>query len=150
MLWQTQCISKATAFPVVMCGCESWTIKNAVSAKEWTFSNCSAGEDSWEVPWTARRSNQSILKKNQPWIFIGRTDAEAPILWPPDTKSQFVRKDPEAGKDWKQNKRAADDEMVRQYHQLNEHGFEQTPGDSGGQRSQTCHSPCVCIEMDST
>ena len=52
------------------------------------------------VPWTARRSNQSILKEINPArIFIGRTDAEAPILWPPDAKSQLIGKDPDAGKD---------------------------------------------------
>ena len=55
-------------------------------------------------------------KGNQPWVFIGRTDAEAetPILWPPDVKSQLTGKDPDAGKDWTQKaKRAAEDEMVR-------------------------------------
>ena len=54
-------------------------------------------------------------KENQPWIFIERTDAEAeaPILWPPDVKSQLIGKDPDAGKDWRQKKRAAEDEMVR-------------------------------------
>ena len=51
------------------------------------------------VPWTARRSNQSPWR-NQPWIFTGRTDAEAPILWPPDAKSRLTGKDPHAGKDW--------------------------------------------------
>ena len=54
-------------------------------------------------------------KGNQPWIFIGRADAEAPILWPADTKSWFTEKDPDAGKNWRQKeKRAAEDEMVRQ------------------------------------
>ena len=67
------------------------------------LSNC-AGED-WRrllrVPWTARRSNQSILKENNPEIFIGKTDAEAesPVLWPPDIKSRLIGKDPAAGKD---------------------------------------------------
>ena len=59
------------------------------------------------VPWTARRSNQSILKENQPWIFTGRTDAEAkvPTLWPPDVKNQLIRKDHDAGKDWRQEEK---------------------------------------------
>ena len=62
--------------------------------------NCAAGEDSClGLPWTARRSNQSILKENQLSIFIGRTDAETPILWPSDAKSQLTGKDPKAGKD---------------------------------------------------
>ena len=50
-------------------------------------------------------------KGNQPWILIGRTDAEAPILWSPDVKSQCIEKDPDAGKNWKQKKRVAEDEM---------------------------------------
>ena len=59
------------------------------------------------VLWTARRSNQSILKGNQSWIFIGRTDAEAetPILWPPDAKSWLIWKDPDAGKDWRREEK---------------------------------------------
>ena len=54
------------------------------------------------------------LKENQPWILIGRTDAEAeaPTLWPPDVKSQLTGKDPDAGKDWRQEKEATEDEMV--------------------------------------
>ena len=66
-------------------------------------------------------------KGNQSWIFIGRTDAnaEAPILWPPDGKNLLIRKDPDAGKDWKQKKGLVEDEMVRYYHQLNGHESEQ-------------------------
>ena len=62
-------------------------------------------------------------KESQPQIFIGRTDtkAEAATLWPPDMKSQLIGKDPDAGKDWKQKKRVAEDEMVKQQHQLNGH-----------------------------
>ena len=96
------CLVKAMVFPVVMYGCESWTIKKA---ERWII-------DSFElwywrrlmrVPWIAKRSKQSILKY-KPWIFIGRTEteAEASTLWPPDTKSQLIGKDPDAGKDWRQ------------------------------------------------
>ena len=73
-------------------------------------------------------------KGNQPWIFTGRTDAEAEasILWPPDVKSWLTGKDPDAGKDWGQEeKAAAEDEMVREHHRLSGHEFEQTPGDTG-------------------
>ena len=64
--------------------------------------------------WTAKRSNESILKDINQWMFIGRTEAEAPILWPPDTKSQLTGKDPEAGKEWRQKEKgAAEDEIVR-------------------------------------
>ena len=71
-------------------------------------------------------------KENQPWLFIGRTDAEAeaPILWPPDVKSWLIWKDPEAGKDWRQEKKGTrEDEMVELHHRLNGHEFQQTPGD---------------------
>ena len=71
-------------------------------------------------------------KGNQPWIFIGRTDAkaEAPILWLPDGKSQFMGKDPDAGKDWGQEKKGAiENEVVEWCHRLNGHELEQTPGD---------------------
>ena len=74
-------------------------------------------------------------KENQPWIFNGRIDAEAeaPILWPPDVKSQLIGKDPDAGKDWEQEeKRLMEDEKVGWHHQLNRHEFEQTLGDSEG------------------
>ena len=66
-------------------------------------------------------------KGNQSWIFIGRTDAEAeaPILWPPDAKGQLIGKDPHAGKDWGQEKRATEDEMVGWHHWLNKHELEQ-------------------------
>ena len=80
------------------------------------------------VPWTARRSNQSILKEiNQSWIFAGRTDAkdETPILWPPDVKNWLIWKDPDAGKDWRwEEKGMTEDEMVRWHHQLDGHEFE--------------------------
>ena len=75
------------------------------------------------VSWTARRSKQSILKGNQPWILIGRTDAELQI-WPPDSKSSLIGKDPDAGKDWRQKEKGmTEDEMVKEHHQLNGHEF---------------------------
>ena len=82
-------------------------------------------------------------KGNQPWIFIGRTDAEveAPTLWSPDAKSQLIGKDPDAGKDWGQEKRVSEDDMVGWHHWLNGHVFERTPGDSEGQGSLVCCSP---------
>ena len=72
------------------------------------------------------------LKGNQPWIFIGRTDAdaEAPILWTPDVKSQLIGKDPDAGKNWRQKEKGtAEDEMVGWYHLFNGHELGQTSGD---------------------
>ena len=95
---------KAMVFPVVMYGCESWTIKKAKRWRTDVF-------EPWcwrrllKVPWTARRSNQS--EGNQSWIFIGRTDAEAetPILWLLDEKNQLIGKNPDAGKDWRREER---------------------------------------------
>ena len=71
----------------------------------------------------------SPKRKWKPWLFIGRTDAEAPILWPPDVKSWFAGKDPDAGKDWGQEKWVTEEETVGQYHWLNGHEFEQALGD---------------------
>ena len=91
-------------------------------------------------------------KGNQPWIFIGRTDAEAeaPIFWPPDEKSQLIGKDPDAGKDWRQEEKGTtEDEMVGWQHQLNGHEFEQTLGDSERQGSLACCSPWGHKQSDS-
>ena len=95
-------------FPVVMYRWGSWIIKKAEHQRIDVF-------ELWcwrkllRVPWTAKRSNQSILKENQPWIFIGSTDAEAetPILWPPDVKSQLIGKEPFAWKVWEHEKKQA-------------------------------------------
>ena len=100
-------IVKAVVFPVVLYGCESWTIKKAEWRRTHTF-KLWCWRRLLRVPWTARRSNQSTLKKNQSWIFTERTDAEAPILWPPDGKSWLIRKNLDAGKDWRQKEKGDD------------------------------------------
>ena len=90
---------------------------------------------------------------NQSGIFIVRTDAEAeaPILWPPDTMSRLIRKDPDAGKDRRQEKKGTtEDEMVGWHHQLNRREFEQALGDGEGQGSLVCCSPWGCTESDMT
>ena len=81
-------------------------------------------------------------KRNRPWIFIGRTDAEAEatILWPPDAKNWLTGKDTDAGKDWKQKKGMTEDETVGWYHRLNGHEFEQAPGVDDGQENLACYS----------
>ena len=84
------------------------------------------------------------LKGNQPWIFIGRTDAEAetPILWPPDVKNWLVWKDPDAGKDWRQEEKGTtEDEMVGWHHRFSEHEFEEALEDGDGQEGLACCSP---------
>ena len=92
-------------------------------------------------------------KGNQSWIFIGSTDAEAetPILWPPDAKNWLIWKDPDAGKDWRQEEMGmTEEEMVGWHHQLNGHEFEQAPGVGDGQENLTCCSPWGCKETETT
>ena len=76
-------------------------------------------------------------KGNESWMFFGRLDAEAeaPLLWPPDGKSQLIGKDPDAGNDWRQEKGMAEDEVVGWHHWLNGHEFEQAPKVGDGQGS---------------
>ena len=92
-------------------------------------------------------------KGNQPWIFLGRTDAEAeaPILWLPDVKNWLIGKDPKAGKDLREEEKGmTEDEMIGWHHQLNGHEFEQALGDGEGQESLMCCSPCGHRELDTT
>ena len=107
-------IVKSMVFPVIIYGCENWTIKKAERWRTDAFElQCWRGL--FRVPWTTGRSNQSVLKEINK-ILNGRTDAEnkAPILWPPDAKSRLNGIDPDAGKDQRQKeKSAAEDEMVR-------------------------------------
>ena len=90
-------------------------------------------------------------KENQSWVLIGRTDAEAeaPVLWPPGAMNRLLRKDPDAGKDWKQEKGLTEDEMVRWHHWLDRYKFEQVLGDGEGRESLTC-SPRGHKESDTT
>ena len=83
-------------------------------------------------------------KENQSWIYTGRTDAEAeaPILWPPDEKSWLIGKDPDAGKDWRQEEKGTtEDESVGWHYHLKGHEFEPALGEDEGQRSLVCCSP---------
>ena len=101
---------------------ESWVPKN------WCFSTVVL-EKTLESPLDSKDIQLVHPKGNQSWIFIGRTDAEAetPILWPPDVKNWLTEKDPDAGKDWRQEEKGmTEDEMVGWYHQLNGHEFEWT------------------------
>ena len=92
-------------------------------------------------------------KEDESWVFIGRNDAEAEtaVLWPPDAKNWLIRKDPDAGKDWRQKEKwATEDEMVWWHHWLNEHEFEQTLEDGEGQGSPAGCIPCGRKELDMT
>ena len=90
-------------------------------------------------------------KRNQSWIFIGRTDAEAEttILWPPDRKNWLIGKDPDAGEDWRQEEKGAtEDEMIGWHHRLYGREFEQASGVGDGQGSPACCSPWSCKKSD--
>ena len=106
-----------------------------LSAKGLMVLNCGFGEDS-ESPLDCKEIQPVHTKGDQSWIFIGRTDAEAetPILWPPDGKNWLIGKDPDAGKDWRQEEKGTtEDEMVGWHHRLNGHGFWWTLGVGDGQ-----------------
>ena len=122
---------------------ESWTLKNWC-LELWFWRRL------LRVPWTARRSNQ-ILKGDQSWVFIGRTDAEAetPILGPPDV-NWLIGKDPYAGQGWMQEKGTTEDEMVGWHHGLDGHEFEQALGVGDGQGSLACCSPWGHKDSDTT
>ena len=118
------CLVKAMVFPVVMYGCERWTIKKAEHWKSdafelWYWRRLLSPLDCKEIQPVHPKGNQS-------WIFIGRTDveAEAPILWPLDAKSWLIWKDPDAGKDWSWEKGMTENERVGWYHRLNGPEFE--------------------------
>ena len=132
-----------------MYGCESWTI-NKAECQSWCFRTL-VMERTLENPLDRKEIKPVNPKRNQSWIFIGRTDGEAPILWPPAVKSRLIGKDPDAGKDWGQEEKGVtEDEMVRWHHRLNGHKFEQTPRDSEGQGSLACCSPSGLKKSDTT
>ena len=127
-------------FPVVMYGCESWTVKKAERQRIDAF-------ELWcwrkllRVPWTARRSNLSILKEISPRVFIGRNDAKAEtsVLWPPHVQSWLIGKDSDAGRDWWQEEEGmTEDEMAGWHHRLDGCEFEWTPGVGDGQGGLAC------------
>ena len=133
---------KPVVFPVVMYGCEL-DHKEGWAPKNWCFWVVVL-EKTLENPLDWKEIKLVNSKGNQSWIFILRTDVEAdtPILWPPDVKSHLTGKDPGAGKDWGlKEKRAAEDETVGWHPWLNKHEFEQSLGDSEGQRCLACCSP---------
>ena len=123
-----------------------------MSTEELMLLNCGVGEDSWESL-DCKEIKPVNPKGNQSWIFIGRTDAEAetPVLWPPDVKNWLIGKDPDAGKDWRQEEKGTtEDEMAGWHHWLDGCESERTLGDSEGQGSLACDSPRGHKELDGT
>ena len=145
-------VVKAMVFPVVMY--EMWELnyKESWAPKNWCFWTVVL-EKTLKSPSDCKEIIPVNPKGNQPWIFIGRTDAEAEalILWPPYEKSWLTGKDPDAGKDWRrEEKGTTEDKMVRWHRRLNGHEFGQIWGDSEGQRSLMCGSSWSCKESDMT
>ena len=116
-----------------------WVLKN------WCFQTVVL-EKTLESPLQCKEIKPVNPKGNQPWIYIERTDAkaEAPILWPPDAKKQLIGKYPDAGENWRQEKRVTEDEMVGWHYWLNRYEFEQTTGDSEEQGSLASYSSWSC------
>ena len=136
-------IVKAMVFPVVLYGCESWTIKKA---QHWRI-------DALESPLDCKEIQPVHPKGYQSWVFIGGTDVEAetPILRPPDVESWFIWKDPDAGKDWGQKEKGTtEDEMVGWHHRHNGHGFGWSPGVGDRQGGLVCCGSWGCEESDMT
>ena len=138
---------KAMVFPVVMYGCESWIIKKAEC---WRID----GFELWagellRVPWTARKSNWSILKEISPEYSLEglmlklKLQYFGHLIW-------LIGRDPDAGTDRRQDKGTTEDEMVGWHHWLDGHEFEQAPGDGEGQRNLACFSPWGRKESDTT
>ena len=132
--------------------CESWTVKKAERQRLDAF-------ELWcwrrllRVPWTARRSNQSVLKEISPRCSLEglMLKLKLPILWPPDTKSWLIGKAPDAWKDWGQEEKGmTEDEIVGWHHRLDGHGFEWTPGVGDGRGGLACCSSWGCKESDTT
>ena len=145
-------VFKAMVFSVVRYRCESWDHKVGWVPKNRCF-QIVVLEKTLESPLDSKEIKPVNPKGNQPWIFIWRTDAKAAtlILWPPDVKSQLIRKDPDAGKDWRQKEKGTTEgEMVGWHHQLNGHEFQQALRNGERQGSLACWSPWGHKESDMT
>ena len=130
------CLVKAMVFPAVMYGCEGLTIRTAegrrINAfKLWCWTRL------LRVPWTARRSNQSILKEISPEYSLEGLMFKLKLQYwkkKPDVKNWLIGKDPDSGKDWRQEEKGMTEDKVAGWHpQLNGHEFEQAPGVGDGQ-----------------
>ena len=140
---------EAMVFPVVMYGCESWTVKKA---ERWRI-------DAFElwcwrtllrVPWTARRPNQSILKETSPGCSLGGLMLRLKLQYFGHVKSWLIGKDPDAGRDWGQEKGTTEDEMAGWHHWLDGHEFEWTLGVGDGQGGLACCDSWGRKESDTT
>ena len=121
----------------------TWGVESSCWMVGWCFRTVVL-EKTLESPLDSKETKSVNPKGNQLWIFIGRTDAESPIVWPPDVNSQFIGKDPDAGKDWRQEEKGmTEDETVWCHHQLNGREFEQALGDGEAEGSLACCTPWI-------
>jgi len=124
---------------------ESWALEN------WCFWTVVL-EKTLESPLDCKEV-RLVHPKDQSWVFIGRTDAEAesPILWPPHAQTWLIRKDPDAGRDWGQEEKGTtEDEIAGWHHRLDGHESEWTPGVGDGQAGLACCDSWGCKESDTT
>ena len=146
------CLVKAMVFPVVMYGCENWTIKKAECRRIDAFELwCWRRHLTWTLD--CKEIQPVHPKGDQSWGFIGRVDVEAEtaILWPPDVKSWLIWKDPDAGRDWGQEEKGTtEDKMAGWHHRLHGREFEWTPGDGDGQGGLACCDSWGHKESDTT
>ena len=140
-------------FPVVMYRCDSWTVKKAECQRIDAF-EVWCWRSLLRVPWTARRSNQSILKEISPGCSLERLMLKlntTPILWPPHAKSWLTGKDSDAWRDWGQEEKGTtEDEMAGWNHRLDGREFEWTPGFGDGQGGLACCDSWGRKESDTT
>ena len=123
-----------------------------LSTEELMLLNCGIGEDT-ESPLDCKEIQPVHSKGEQSWVFFGRNDAKAetPILWPPHVNGWLTGKDPEAGRDWGQEKKGTiEDEMTGRHHWLDGHEFEWTAGIGDGQGGLACCNSWGCKELDTT
>ena len=127
--------------------------KKKLNAEELMLLSCVMLEKTLERPLDFKEIQPVHPKGDQSWVFIARNDAKAetPVLWPPHEKSWLIGKDPDAGKDWRQEEKGTtEDEMVGWYHRLNGHEFELTPGVGDGKGGLACCSPWGRKELNMT
>ena len=127
--------------------CISFFYKESWAPKNWCLWTVVV-EKTLESPLDCKEIQPLHPKGNQPWIFIGRTDAEAGtlVLWPPDVKSWLIWKDPDAGKDWGQKEKGITEDEVVGWH----HEFGWTPGVGDGQGGLACCGSWGLTELDTT
>ena len=146
------CLIKAMVFPVVMYGCESWTIKKAERWRTDAF-NLWCWRRFLRFPWTARRSNQSILKEISPGISLEGMMLKLKLQYfgPPHATSWLIGKDSDFGRDWGQEEKGTtEDEMAGWHHRLDGRESEWTPGDGDEQGGLACCDSRGRKESDTT